>query len=270
MPGEARWSRSSSIILSVVVHLALFILISRMLWKPDAEKSGPVFNVFQLDAPKEKPHPIALPPVAQPLKKDIAHTTPDAPNARPAQPAVQNPQISEPTQVPSTLPPPGAATPEPSLTPSHGPPSAAQRILGTALDPGLMPDPPSNDVPMVTPQEAAAARLANGIRQINDSIAAAIAAENGATDWTKTDRNGNKWGVSPGKLHLGSITLPLPIYFAPPPGRRDDVMRSVRSYSESNAQAKRVDMEETFETRVKAMRARKNAARDSARAAIGH
>jgi hypothetical protein len=39
----------------------------------------------------------------------------------------------------------------------------------------------------------------------------------------------------------------------------------VRSFNETNAQAKRVEMEETFESRVKAMRKRKDAQRDTAR-----
>jgi hypothetical protein len=80
-------------------------------------------------------------------------------------------------------------------------------------------------------------------------------------------KDGERWGVSPGQIHLGSITLPLPFGFSGPTGRREEVAARLRTFNESNAQAHRMELEQTFESRVKAMRARKDAQRDSARAA---
>ena len=47
---------------------------------------------------------------------------------------------------------------------------------------------------------------------LNDSAAAAAEAAAEATDWTYTDEEGRRWGISPGKLHLGDLTLPLPSF----------------------------------------------------------
>ncbi len=104
------------------------------------------------------------------------------------------------------------------------------------------------------------------MKEYNDSVAGAIADAERATDWTKKGKNGERWGVSPGQIHLGSITIPMPFAFSGPTGRREETAGRLRSFAEANAQAKRVETEQTFESRVKAMRARKDAQRDSARA----
>ncbi|MGH7463344.1 MAG: hypothetical protein ACREMA_20235, partial [Longimicrobiales bacterium] len=67
-----------------------------------------------------------------------------------------------------------------------------------------------------------------------------------------------RWGVSPGKLHLGGITLPLPLAFNTPPGRRDEVNSQLRNWSEIQAQATRGEIKESFEDRVKEIRKRKD------------
>jgi hypothetical protein len=276
LPGEARWSRPSSIVLSVLVHILLFLVLRHFVWQPAREAKGPVFQVFQLSQPKEQPVPIATPVTPPPsvAKQDEKRDEKkdDTPVVTTAPPSEQAAPLTEPLAVPSTLPPPGAAVTEPTGNVIAPPRTAAERLLrsGTQAVPGATSGTSAPGI--ITPQQAAAARLANGYLSINDSIAAATAAANSATDWTKTDKNGNKWGVTPGQLHLGSITLPLPFYFQTPPGRRDDAAKAARTYAESNAQAKRMELEETFESRVKAMRKRKDAQRDSARAAqkTGH
>jgi hypothetical protein len=62
------------------------------------------------------------------------------------------------------------------------------------------------------------------IRSWNDSVAVAVALSGEATDWTYTDEEGRRWGLSPGRLHLGDFSIPLPFSFQLPPGRRDEVM----------------------------------------------
>jgi hypothetical protein len=56
--------------------------------------------------------------------------------------------------------------------------------------------------------------LAGRLEEWADSVAIVVAAEYALTDWTKTDDQGRRWGVSPGKLHLGDTTIPLPFYFS--------------------------------------------------------
>jgi hypothetical protein len=67
--------------------------------------------------------------------------------------------------------------------------------------------------------------LTGKIEEWNDSVAQALAAEIALTDWTTTDSQGRRWGVSPGQLHLGDITLPLPFYFGGNSWQRDQATR---------------------------------------------
>ena len=46
-------------------------------------------------------------------------------------------------------------------------------------------------------------QLAGRLEEWSDSVALALAAENALTDWTTTDDQGRRWGISPGQLHLG-------------------------------------------------------------------
>jgi hypothetical protein len=110
------------------------------------------------------------------------------------------------------------------------------------------------------------ARLAARMNAYNDSVAAEAGARERSTDWTVADGEGGKWGVSPGKVHLGGITLPLPVAFSTPPGRREEVAAKTRSWSETRAQASRAEADDNFQERVKAIRERRQAQRDSARA----
>ena len=65
----------------------------------------------------------------------------------------------------------------------------------------------------LTEAERLQLELAGLLEAWHDSVAIALAAESAFTDWTMTDDEGNRWGVSEGMLHLGSLTLPLPVYF---------------------------------------------------------
>jgi len=164
--------------------------------------------------------------------------------------------------------------PEPATSvspPAAGPrsPSAVERLSRGYTDPQLLqpvdPLPPEE----LTEAEWLRLRLANRLGLYNDSLAAEAAAKLRATDWTVTDKNGKRWGVSPGQIHLGDMTLPLPFGFSTPPGRREEVAARLRSWDESQAQASRVEAAQTFEQRVRAIRARQDAARDSTRKAGG-
>jgi hypothetical protein len=103
-----------------------------------------------------------------------------------------------------------------------------------------------------SPDERVRARVATQLQEYNDSVAAEAAASARATDWTVKDGNGGKWGVSPGSIHLGNVTLPLPFTLSPPP----EVSARVRSWTEIQDQASRVEGRQVFDERVRAIRER--------------
>ncbi len=65
----------------------------------------------------------------------------------------------------------------------------------------------------LTDAERMQLQLAGRLEEWTDSVAEVVAAELALTDWTTTDDQGRRWGISPGQLHLGDITVPLPFYF---------------------------------------------------------
>ncbi len=274
LPREARWSRSSAVIFSVVAHVAIFLALGHWVYKPAVKERGPLFQIFQLDAkPETAPPPISHPPERVNVDPPIVDATPpqasllDRLQGDEPSPSVFTPRLVQPDGVPTVLPPPGQAVTAPS-TMSAPPRTAAERLLRTGTSPVPLPGRPGAIPDAVSPQDAASARMFAGVKEINDSIAAALADADHSQDWVKKGKDGKKWGVSPGGIHIGSVTLPLPNFgFSGPPGRRDETAGKVRSFAESNAQAQRIEMEQTFESRVKAMRARKDAERDSTRSA---
>ena len=81
--------------------------------------------------------------------------------------------------------------------------------------------------------------------------------ERRATDWTYTDEQGRRWGVSPGKLHLGGIEIPLPLNFTTPEQRE-----RIREWQEIQAQAEQGAIDETFDDRVEAIRQQRESERE--------
>jgi hypothetical protein len=119
--------------------------------------------------------------------------------------------------------------------------------------------------PELDPLNNVRARVYGSIAAYNDSIAAAAEAAARALDWTVRDANGGRWGVSPSGIHLGTVTLPLPAL-----GTSAEQRETMRQWSEIQQQAGRAQVEETFDERVRAIRARRDAARDSARRGGGN
>jgi hypothetical protein len=78
-----------------------------------------------------------------------------------------------------------------------------------------------------------------------------------ALDWTYTDEEGKRWGVSPGKLHLGALTLPLPAL-----GRAEGVDpaadRLSRDLAEIDDQAARGLVWQNWQRRAAEIRKRKD------------
>ena len=143
------------------------------------------------------------------------------------------------------------------------PASAAERLRPGLGDPRLWgrPDPAFTELTLEQREELI---LADRLEEWYDSVNAAAAAEAAVTDWTYTDGEGDRWGVSPGKLHLGSVTLPLPFAFGTLVGKRDETNRRLWQWDEITRQSARVGVEESWKERAEAIRARRD--RERARA----
>lgn len=78
-----------------------------------------------------------------------------------------------------------------------------------------------------------------------------------ARDWTISEGD-ERWGLSPEGIHLGSITIPLPVdqLLAPTGPRRRELERELRELREIQRQEALLDAEEIREERIEAMRER--------------
>jgi hypothetical protein len=205
---------------------------------------------------EDNPPVITAPPVI----------TIEPPAAPPAARPIAPPAAAPPALVTPGVPDPNAITERPTGPPTQmpgdvvgvpgGTGSLADRMAAPRSDPRLFA--PTDPSGMMTGPEGARARLADRLGAYNDSIMAERLAAANATDWTVKDKDGKRWGVSPGKLHLGNITLPLPLAFNTPPGRRDEVNSQMRNWSEIQAQATRAEIKDSFEDRIKEIRKRKD------------
>ncbi len=165
---------------------------------------------------------------------------------------IQPVQVPEPEPEPEVVEPLEEVDPGPTL-------SAAERLRPQLGDERLRII-PTIILPTrldMTPAERAAelrARLYALIEEYGDSIAAAMAREAESMDWT-VGEDGNKWGVSPGQIHLGPVTLPLPFYFGP---TREQAAQA-GEWAIIQQQAGQGALDDAFEDRVRAIRERKEA-----------
>lgn len=149
-------------------------------------------------------------------------------------------------------------------------PSALERLRPRMGDPRLWtrPELPPPEEPSVSDIERVRARIAQRVREFNDSVAIEAARAADAMDWTVVDGEGKRWGVSPGKIHLGDLTLPLPINLGgTPSARREQAEERARREAEIAAQAERAAVEEFREDRIRAIRERKDQDRRDRRGA---
>jgi hypothetical protein len=107
--------------------------------------------------------------------------------------------------------------------------------------------------------------LAGRITEWQDSLESAIAAERALTDWTYTDGEGKRWGISEGKIYLGDLALPLPFAFGTPVGKRDEVNRRAWEWEEIQRGAASGAIRGSWKERAEAIRARRDRERARAR-----
>jgi hypothetical protein len=231
---------------SVAFHLLLFLVI-RFEFVLEPRSAPPVVRAYQL-RPAMQAYEIT------PVEVLAGQIEPVLPPPRELVPDRTVPVLSAPAT--PAVPPPART---PTLGERLGRTPTADLELWRPVTPGTYERP-------LTEEEVLRARLAARMNAYNDSVAAEAGARERSTDWTVADAEGGKWGVSPGKVHLGGITLPLPVAFSTPPGRREEVAAKTRSWSETRAQASRAEADDNFQERVKAIRERRQAQRDSARA----
>ncbi|MFW5950826.1 MAG: hypothetical protein ACOCVZ_01780 [Gemmatimonadota bacterium] len=139
--------------------------------------------------------------------------------------------------------------------------TAADRLAPRVVDPRLWR--PMVLIPREPTFEDVQARIAEAVELLSDSALADAEAAVRARDWTVEDAKGGKWGISPGKLHLGSLTLPLPIWFPEDPEARAEQ----ELWYELDRQLERSMILESFEDRVRAIRERRERERAEAKGA---
>ncbi len=175
----------------------------------------------------------------------------------------ETPQV-EPEPVPEPEPEPEEPAPEVTEGVTEPRLTAAERLRPRIGDWRLwLVTPFVRNRPDLTPEQRAEAvrqRLYAMLEAYDDSVAAEIIRQAEAMDWT-VGEEGNKWGVSPGRIHLGPITLPLPFYVGP--GREAEGM--LRDYDAIQRQAGQAAIDETFDDRREAIREREEKAREEAK-----
>lgn len=146
--------------------------------------------------------------------------------------------------------------------------SAVERLRLGAGDPRLwQPIDPSLVEP--TPEQILTVRIATLIAEGNDSALAEAHALAGATDWTYTDEDGKRWGLSPGMIHLGDISIPLPFGFGAPYDYNGERAEMAFRMNDIQRAAGSLAARQSWRERVEAMRQRREerrAAEEAARA----
>jgi hypothetical protein len=142
--------------------------------------------------------------------------------------------------------------------------TAAQRLQPGTNDARLW-QPLAEEVVALTMEQRLENYLAGELLDLMDALAYEAARAEAATDWTYTDDEGRRWGISPGKLHLGSITLPLPFSFGTPAGASENLMRRYLQDAEIRRAAGQLLTDQTLRERAQAIRARRDAERQRSR-----
>lgn len=137
--------------------------------------------------------------------------------------------------------------------------TAAERLSPRVVDPRLWR--PMVVVPGEVTFEDVQARIAAAVELLSDSALAEADATMRSKNWTVEDTKGGKWGISPGKIHLGSVVLPLPIFAVAAP----DQIAEGALWLELDHQMERALILESFEERVRVIRERRERERDAGR-----
>ena len=266
-PARSRSPRA--IALAVVLHVVVVVALV-VVTKPFApDLANKLFEQITIIIPEEEQPVFTPPPPAEPAS---------APAALPVAPAAPRPrdrrafeEIYTPGPVTPGIPEPqaGPETQEISENGVTGEGSLADRLRPRSLDPRLSGGSTFALPPDASPAARVNARIASTLGAYNDSMAAEAEARERGLDWTLKTKDGKKWGVGPdGKIHLGDIVLPPLVAFTPAAGRRDEVRARNRDFAEIEQQANAEIGRQSFNQRVKAIRARKDKERAEKKKAL--
>lgn len=148
--------------------------------------------------------------------------------------------------------------------PASDPRTAAERLRPWMNDPEVW-RPIDPELLDLTLEERARFEMAAVLALWIDSITTAEAARVAATDWTYTDEGGGRWGFSPGKIHLGNVTLPLPFNFGPDPSRINELRERDWEWMELQRGAIAAAVDQSWKDRRRAIRERMDAERAAER-----
>ncbi len=230
---------------SVAIHLVALFLYSGITFIPAVTVTPPSRGESTLDG-------LQLIDVVLEEEEDEA-----APDEAPPEPAT--PTEVAVTEAPITAP---AAGADPSADAAIGDDRewipAAERLRAGEVDPRLLTLNP--DGQYLGAEEILGLDLQVALAAVRDSLDAAQARSDDALDWTWTDADGKRWGVSPGKIHLGDVTLPLPGWqqMGSSPWNREAEMERARRDAEIDRQAVTGLILQTWEERFRAMRERRD------------
>jgi hypothetical protein len=239
---------------SALLHLLLLLFAART-WIPVRPHGGGGEPAARQVSP-------ALPEMRAYRIQIGADTEPEATIETPELPDDERPiQRRTPTPVEPATPvaerPEGAAggvERERDAAPSRSP---AERLRPGLVDPrlweraGAPPEPEKSELDM------ARERVYARIEALNDSLAAEGELARRATDWTFTDKDGKKWGVSSGhppKAHLGGVTLPLPFGFSAPPDQAKEARDRAAKAGEISDHAGRARTRGVIQDQIRATR----------------
>ena len=173
--------------------------------------------------------------------------------------------FEEPAFPPDEPPPPGVAESPDSV--EQVMPRPASTLRPRFDDPRLWTRAP---LPELDRAVAESERLRQRIDEDNSRVLGVgrVPAEDMST-WTTRDASGDRWGLSPGVIHLGGVALPLcsgafeasSCGFGVPPAFRDQYRAELRALIELQRQGARADLEE----RARAIRVRLDSLRDTLR-----
>lgn len=230
-----------SLVASVLLHLLAVGVYQFFVGRLDAP-------VTLLDAPEVVTQPEGLRVVELP---DLPEPVPD-PEA--AEPLEEQPEDEPEPEEPE---PEADAAAETDETPEEGP-TVAEILRGSESGDARIWRPVAPERTALTPQQRARLRLRGRVDALSDSLLAEEERLRSVTDWTFTDEDGNRWGISPGRLHLGDTSVPLPFGFSAPPSV-DDIGRS--EWERIRRGAQREAVRESWRERAEAIRERRDAER---------
>ena len=148
--------------------------------------------------------------------------------------------------------------------PAGDPRTAAERLRPFMSNPEVW-RPIDPELLALTLEERARFEMAAVLDLWIDSITTAEAARVAALDWTYRDADGGRWGFSPGKIHLGDLTLPLPFNFGPNPSRLNELRQRDWEWMELERGAVAAAVEQSWKERRRAIRERMDAERAAGR-----